>query len=114
MTYKLRFVQRIKKEEQELFLQLEQQFVQLEQSDPQMPVGRRFLPVTGKEPSNTLIWEAEFPSWELATSALRAIEENEMHGALLERQIRCMGDTYTEIYRELDQLGTGEEERWRF
>jgi hypothetical protein len=102
MIYKLRFVQRFHKKDQELFLQLEKKFIELEKNDPQMPIGRRFVPVSAKEPTNTLIWEAEFPSLEAAIAGLQTIEGNTTHDALLEQQIGCMSETYTELYRELE------------
>lgn len=102
MTFKLRFVQRFHKKDQELFLQLEKKFIMLEQNDPKMPKGRRYQPISAKEPTNTLIWEAEFPSLEAAIAGLQAIEGNTTHDALLERQIGCMSETYTEIYKELE------------
>lgn len=101
MAYKLRFVQRFYKKDQELFLNLEKKFIELEKEDAQMPLGRRYLPVSAKEPTNTLIWEAEFPSLEAAAAALQTIEGNTAHSSLLEQQIGCMSETYTEIYKEL-------------
>lgn len=66
-----------------------------------MKKGRRFVPIIGREPSNTLIWEAEFESLASATQALTAIEENAEHDALLEKQTPFMRDAYAEIYREI-------------
>lgn len=101
MAYKLRFVQRFHKKDQELFLNLEKNFIELEKKEPRMPVGHRFLPISAKEPTNTLIWEAEFPSLEEAIAALQTIEGNAEHDALLNQQIGCMSETYTETYKEL-------------
>jgi hypothetical protein len=102
MAYKLRFVQKFHKADQELFLKLEKNFIELERKDPRMPVGRRYLPISAKEPTNTLIWEAEFPSLEAAIVALQTIEGNSEHDALLDQQIGCMIEAYTELYKELE------------
>lgn len=99
--YRLRFVQRIKKEDQERFLEIEKKFIALEQADPSMPHGRRFVPLAGREPTNTLIWEGDFASCEEAMAALASIEANDTHTQLLQEQIGCMVDTYTELYRSI-------------
>lgn len=100
MVYKLRFVQKFKKANQALFLQIEKKFIELEKTEPGFPSGKRFLPVTGKEASNTLIWEAEFSSMEDVVSALHTIEDNTQHDELLAEQIEYMSDTYSEIYKQ--------------
>lgn len=102
MVYKLRFVQKFKKANQALFLHIEKKFIELEKTELGLPIGKRFLPVTGKEASNTLIWEAEFGSMEDVVSALRALEENTQHDELLVEQIEYMSDTYSEIYKQFE------------
>ena len=97
--YKLRFVQEIKKEQQDRFLEIEKKFVALEENDPTMPRGRRYLPVMGKEPTNTFIWEAEYETLEEAMRMLEAIESNDTHTALLTEQVGCMARTWTELYK---------------
>lgn len=101
MSYKLRFVQTFDKSGSKAFLDLEQKFIQLERTQ-QIKTGRRFLPVMGRMPTNTLIWEAEFNSMESALSTLKEIEENADHDALLDEQIIYMKDMYIEIYKELE------------
>lgn len=99
--YKLRFVQKIKKEYQDRFLEIEKKFIDLERRDSSMPQGKRFVPVMGKEPTNTLIWEGEFDSPEQAIAALAAIEANDSHTQLLDEQIGYMVETYTELYKSV-------------
>lgn len=101
MMYKMRFVQYFDKSDSEAFLKLEKKFVDLENETPEMTNGRRYVPVIGREPTNCMVWEAEFPSMEAAVQALHTIEQNDTHDALLEEQIRFMRDTYVEIYQEL-------------
>jgi hypothetical protein len=102
MAYKLRFVQKFEKANQSSFLKIERLFIELEKSMPDFPIGKRFLPVTGKESTNTLIWEADFEDLEKAVDALQVIESNSMHEKLLAQQIEFMLDTYTEIYKEFN------------
>ena len=98
MPYKLRFVQTINQSHKNEFLTLEKQFMALEKSNPHMPQGRRFLPVSGKEPTNTLIWECEFETMEAVVTQLQAIYDDPKHEELLKQQIPYMQDSYTEIY----------------
>ena len=63
MAYKMRFVQTFDKANSERFLELEKGFVALEKKTPEMKVGRRYVPVVGKEATNTMIWEAEYEPW---------------------------------------------------
>ena len=102
MAYKLRFVQRIEQAKKNEFLALEKEFVKLEQSNPRMPQGTRYLPVSGKEPTNTLIWECLFDTLEELTAQLQAIYDAPAHEELLQKQIPFMRDSYAEIYEVLD------------
>ena len=101
MAYKLRFVQKIDQSKKNEFLEVERMFMAFEQANPHMPQGRRFLPVTGKEPTNTLIWECEFDTLEAVTAQLQAIYDNPEHEILLQQQIPFMQDSYAEIYEVL-------------
>jgi len=101
MAYKLRFVQKIDQSKKHEFLEIEKKFAAFEKANPHMPQGRRFLPVTGKEPTNTLIWECEFATLEDVTTQLQAIYDNPEHEILLQQQIPFMQDSYAEIYEEL-------------
>ena len=97
----MRFVQYFDKSDADQFLKLEREFIKLEQQIPDMKNGRRFLSVIGREPTNTMIWEAEFESLEAATDALRVLDQSSEHDRLLNMQIKYMRDTYVEIYKEM-------------
>ena len=101
MAYKLRFVQAINQAKKNEFIAIEKEFIKLEQSNPGLPQGKRFLPVSGKNPTNTLIWECEFETLEELTAQLQAIYDNPIHEELLQKQIPFMLDSYIEIYEEL-------------
>ena len=100
MAYKMRFVQEFDKKDSEAFLAIEQRFIELEEKTPEMKNGRRFAPVMGRSPLNTMIWEAEFETLEGAIAALKVIEDSGEHDILLGEQIRYMRDNYVEIYKE--------------
>ena len=101
MAYRLRFIQRFDKKDSEAFLRLERKFMELEQEENALIVARRFVPITGKEPTNTLIWEADLPSMEDVISLMNSIEQDSSHDKLLEEQIVFMTDYYVEILREI-------------
>jgi hypothetical protein len=101
MEYKLRFIQKFSKADETAFLALEKKFAELEKVDGSLPVGKRYLPVFGKEASNTLIWEADFSTLDDAFSTLMKLENNTAHDDLLEEQIKYMTETYIEIYKTI-------------
>ncbi len=102
MAYKLRFVQRYRPADRAAFMKLEAQFVALEKRRADFPRGRRWQTYAGREPTNTLIWEAEFPTLAAAQQALALLEADPEHGKLLQQQVPYFQDAYTEIYEELD------------
>ena len=102
MAYLLRFVQRIDQAHKAEFLALEQEFVRFER-EHDMPQGRRYLPVSGMQPTNTLIWECEFPTMQELTAQLTAIYTHPEHERLLALQIPFMQESYTEIYETIGE-----------
>jgi hypothetical protein len=102
MSYKLRFVQHFKLDKTKEFLAIEKQFADLEQQSPEFPKGKRYLSVTGQEPSNTLIWECEFETLEAAQNALAFLLTDTRHEALFQTQSEFILDSFTEIYKPFD------------
>jgi len=100
MAYKLRFVQKFSLKDKNSFLELEKKFMEFERNNTDMPQGRRYLSVSGREPSNTFIWECEFDTLELLTRQFEAIYDNVDHEELLQKQVLYMEDCYAEIYEE--------------
>jgi hypothetical protein len=103
MSYKLRFVQSFKQEHSKEYLKLEKLFVDLETQSEGFPKGKRYIPVTGKEPSNTLIWESEFDTLKEAQDALALIISDNRHEELFQQQVPYILHTYTEIYKPFDE-----------
>lgn len=101
MSYKLRFVQKIEQCNKEKFLEIEKKFIEFEK-EQNMPKGRRYLPISGKEPTNTLIWECEFNTMEELIKQLNAIYSHPIHDKLLALQTPFMQDSYTEIYEAFE------------
>lgn len=102
MSYKLRFVQHFRQEHAKEYLELEKSFVELESKATDFPKGKRYIPVTGKEASNTLIWESDFETLKEAQDALALILTDNRHEELFQKQVPFILNTYTEIYRPFD------------
>ncbi|SFS69046.1 hypothetical protein [Paenibacillus sp. BC26] len=102
MKVKVRLVQRFQAASKAQFLTLERQFALLERENPAFPKGKRYLPYSGREAGNTLIWECEFESLEAANQALAFLEQDTSHEELAQQQLPYFQDAYTEIYRLLE------------
>lgn len=102
MAYILRFVQHYRPADQEAFLELEAKFHELERSCPNLPQGRRYQPVATNEPTNTLVWECEFPTLNEVEHALAQLSDDQRHTELFERQSPYITGMWTEIYKVLE------------
>lgn len=102
MTYRLRFVQHFKEPNRKEFLELEKKFIELEQTIKEFPKGKRFMPLTGRDPGNTLIWECDLSSFEEVQKALDFLEQDTRHTDLHDAQLPYFVDCYTEIYRSFE------------
>ena len=101
MSYKLRFIQEFKQEYSDEYLALERQFAAFEESYPGAPVGKRYLAYAGRDASNTLIWECDFPTLEAVYKAQSFFLTDSRHEELFQEQSSYIIKTYTEIYRPL-------------
>ena len=102
MAYILRFVQRYRPADREAFMGLEAAFTRMEERRADWPQGRRRQPYTGREPTGTLIWEAEFPTLAEVEQALARIAVDPEHEELFRKQAPFMTETFTEIDEVLD------------
>ena len=102
MSYKLRFVQIFKQEKIREYLAIEQQFAAFEKQYPEAPEGKRYIPCAGREASNTLIWECDFPTLEAAHKAQAFFMTDTRHEELYQTQAEYIVCTYTEIYKPFD------------
>ncbi len=99
MSYKLRFTQKFKQEFINEYLELERKFEQLEKETPEFPKGKRYLPYIGRESSDTLIWECDFPTLHEAQHALALMLADNRHEELFAQQARYILGTHTEIFK---------------
>jgi hypothetical protein len=97
MAFILRFVQRYRADSQAEFLKLEALFAEMERRRAELPQGRRRRPFAGREPTNTLIWECEFPTLAAAQAALARLAGDKEHQELFARQSPYMLEAWTEI-----------------
>lgn len=101
MAYKLRLVQYFKAGKVKEFMDLERKFIALEETVPEFPKGRRFIPYSGKEPVNALIWESDFATIEEVQQALFFLENDSRHADLHNQQLAYFLDSFVEIYQSL-------------
>jgi hypothetical protein len=102
MSYKLRFVQIFKQENAKEYLAIEKQFEDFEKSYPEAPAGKRYLCISGRDASNTLIWECDFDSLEEVQRAHAFFLTDSRHEDLFQTQAQYITGTYTEIYKPYD------------
>jgi len=82
-------------------MELEKQFAALEHEGVLLK-GERLTPLASREPGNTLIWQARFPSLAAAEEALKGIASSAEHTRLFDQQKQYVDDTWVEFYETLD------------
>jgi|BarGraNGADG00212_2_1021979.scaffolds.fasta_scaffold58431_1 hypothetical protein len=102
MNHLLRFVQRFEPSHRQEFLDLERGFIKLEQDNPGLPQGKRYLSILGREPQNTLIWECQFASLSAALGGAAALDADPRHGELFALQVPYIIESYAEVYEAFD------------
>ena len=102
MAFVLRFVQEYAVAERERFMALEARFAEMERRRDDWPTGRRLEVHAGPDPTNALIWEAEFATLAELNAALERIEADPEHADLFAQQAPCITRARTEIYETLD------------
>ncbi len=101
MAFVLRIIQSYKPAHRKEFLALESRFEDLERNSKTLPRGRRSQPLAGGEPTNTLIWECEFPSLAALQEALTSFDNDPEHSRLFEQQAPYIVQVRTEILERL-------------
>jgi len=102
MKIRMRILQKFHPVDEAEFMRLERLFMALEQSNPDLPQGRRFKPLAGAEPCNTLVWEGDFESLEAAHRALSSFSGNEEHERLLAEQIPFFREARIEFLEAIE------------
>ncbi|HMR19874.1 MAG TPA: hypothetical protein PKA53_11305 [Sphingobacterium sp.] len=106
MSVIMRIIQQFDPCHEESFMALEKQFEALEKSRPDLPKGKRMQPFSGREPVNSLIWQAEFADIESAHKALELFKEDETHESLFVLQAPFIKQVRIEFYKGLDFSST--------
>ena len=101
MAIILRLVQRFQHSKREEFIALEKEFAQLEHRGI-LPRGERLMPISGREPGNTIIWQRRFESLAEAEEALKLFETNPEHTELANQQKHYFEGTWVEFYEVVD------------
>ena len=102
MSITLRVVQNYNIRHEKEFLELERSFAELERRRSDYVKGKRARPISGPEPTNTLIWESEFQSLKTANDWLAFLAEDAEHGRLFARQQPFFNSVRIEFYENLD------------
>ncbi len=102
MAYLLRFVQQYDPSAAREFLELEAQFRDLERRSPHLPQGKRYQPVSGAQPTHTLIWECECGSLAEVDDAIQKLKDDPTHTILFEKQAPYIRQAHTEIHELLE------------
>jgi len=98
----LRFVQQYSVADREAFMGLEAEFAAMERGRGDWPRGRRYQPVSGRQPTHTLIWEHEFATLAEAHEALARMGGDSEHEARFRRQAPYITSSHTEIFETLE------------
>ena len=101
MAIILRLVQRFQHSKREEFIALEKEFAQLEHRGI-LPRGERLIPISGREPGNTIVWQRRFESLAEAEAALKLFETNPEHTELANQQKHYFEGTWVEFYEIVD------------
>ena len=101
MAIILRLVQRFQHSKGDEFMRLEKEFSQLERRGI-LPRGERLIPISGREPRNTVIWQRRFESLAEAEAALELFDANPEHTELAEKQKHFFESTWVEFYEIVD------------
>ncbi|OGV65417.1 MAG: hypothetical protein A2498_13905 [Lentisphaerae bacterium RIFOXYC12_FULL_60_16] len=102
MSVTMRIIQQYDIRNEQAFLDLERKFAALEAARPDYPKGRRMKPLAGSMPTNTLIWQCEFPDLNAAHKALSFFAGDAAHEALFKRQLPFFESARVEFYENLE------------
>jgi hypothetical protein len=97
----LRMIQQFHPAKKLEFITLEKEFAALEHRGI-LPKGERLMPISAKEPGNTIIWQGRFEDLCAAQAALKLFETNPEHTELANKQVHCFKDAWVEFYDVLD------------
>lgn len=101
MAIVLRLVQQFQPSKKQEFMALEKEFAALEHRGI-LPRGERLIPISGREPGNTVIWQARFENLGAAEAALKLFETNPEHTELANKQVHFFKNAWVEFYEVME------------
>jgi len=101
MSVTMRIIQQYDITREELFLELEKKFAELEKDREDYPNGTRMKPIAALDPTNTLIWQCEFPDLAAAQAALDLFATDDAHEELAAKQHPLFEKVRIEFYENL-------------
>lgn len=101
MAIILRLIQQFHPAHKQEFHALEKQFAQLEERGI-LPKGERLVPISGREPVNTIVWQGRFQSLAAAEKALKLFDESPEHTELGKKQYPMFQQSWVEFYDVLE------------
>jgi hypothetical protein len=100
MAVIVRLVQQFQPAHKQEFHVLEKQFAELELRGL-LPRGERLVPISGREPGNTIVWQGRFDSLAEAEKALKRMEDCDEHTELAKKQHPMFQQSWVEFYEVL-------------
>ena len=101
MAIVLRLVQQFQHSKKQEFMELEKQFAELEHRGV-LPRGERLVPISGRDPGNTVIWQARFENFAAVEAALKLFETNPEHTELANKQKLFFESSWVEFYEVME------------
>jgi len=101
MAIIMRLIQQFQPAQKKEFFELEKQFAELEHRGI-LPRGERTVPISGREPANTIVCEFRFDSLAAAEKALKKIEDSPEHTDLAKKQHPMFQQNWVEFYEVLE------------
>jgi len=97
----MRLIQQYDPAHKQEFHALEKQFAELEHRGL-LPRGERLIPISGREPANTIVWQCRFDSLAAAEAAMKKIDASDGHTELAKKQHPMFQQSWVEFYEFLD------------
>lgn len=101
MAIVMRLIQRYDPLHKLEFHALEKRFAELEHRGI-LPRGERLIPISGREPGNTIVWQCRFESLCAAETAMKKIDASDEHTELAKKQHPMFQQSWIEFYEVLD------------
>ena len=102
MSVIMRIIQQYEPQYENEFMALEKKFHELEKGRPDFPKGKRMQPISSQEPTNSLIWQYEFPDMDSAYKTLSFFKGDDEHELLFKNQVPYIKNVRIEFFNSLE------------